>query len=56
MNSSNRVVGEHSIGAEARPARYSGAYRKENVGMSNDNADEKSARRKTKVSSAMLIS
>ena len=37
-------------------ARHCGEDRKENVGISNDNADEKSARRKTKDSSAMLIS
>lgn len=36
--------------------RYCGAYRKENVGISNDKAGEKPAHRKTKVSSAMLIS
>ena len=36
--------------------RYAGADRKENVGISNDNAGEKPAHRKTKVSSAMLIS
>ena len=35
---------------------HAGEATKENVGISNDNADEKSARRKTKVSSAMLIS
>ena len=35
---------------------YPGAHRKENVGISNDNAGEKPAHRKTKVSSAMLIS
>ena len=35
---------------------YCGAYRKENVGISNDKAGEKPAHRKTKVSSAMLIS
>ena len=33
-----------------------GAFRKENVGMSNDKISEKLIRRKTKVSSAMLIS
>ena len=32
-----------------------GAYRKANVGISSDNACEKHAHRKTKVSSAMLI-
>ena len=36
--------------------RLAGAARKENVGMSNDNAGEKPAHRKPKVSSAMLIS
>ena len=36
--------------------RGDGADRKENVGISNDNAGEKPAHRKTKVSSAMLIS
>lgn len=35
---------------------HCGAYRKENVGISNDKAGEKPAHRKTKVSSAMLIS
>jgi hypothetical protein len=30
--------------------RHVGAYRKENVGMSNDKAGEKPAHRKTKVS------
>ena len=32
-----------------------GAFRKENVGISNDNAGEKPAHRKTKVSYSMLI-
>ena len=36
--------------------RRSGLDRKENVGISNDNVGEKPTRRKTKVSSAMLIS
>ena len=36
--------------------RFAGAHRKENVGISNDNAGEKPAHRKTQVSSAMLIS
>ena len=39
-----------------RTVRYPGAYRNENVGISNDNAGEKPAHRKTKVSAAMLIS
>ena len=36
--------------------RFPGGYRKANVGISNDNAGEKPAHRKTKVSTAMLIS
>ena len=36
-------------------AMYCGANRKANVGISNDNAGEKPAHRKTKVSRAMLI-
>jgi hypothetical protein len=39
-----------------RAVRPCGADRKANVGISNDNAGEKPAHRKTKVSSAMLIS
>ena len=34
---------------------HAGATRSKNVGTSNHNADEKSARRKTKVSFPMLI-
>ena len=36
--------------------RYAGAATNENVGISNENAGEKPARRKTKVSPAMLVS
>lgn len=36
--------------------RLFGVYTKENVGISNDNVGEKPTHRKTKVSSAMLIS
>ena len=36
--------------------KFSGAYRNENVGISNDKGGEKPPHRKTKVSSAMLIS
>jgi hypothetical protein len=39
-----------------RFVRVAGLERKENVGISNDNAGEKPAHRKTKVSTAMLIS
>ncbi len=35
---------------------YAGAARKANVGISNDKGGEKPPRRKTKVSTAMLIS
>ena len=50
------MVGEHCNNVEGVPARDAGAVTKENVGISNDNAGEKPAHRKTKVSSAMLIS
>ena len=49
-------VGEHSIQRRRSDVSHSGAYRKANVGISNDKAGEKPAHRKTKGSSAMLIS
>ena len=52
----SRGVGEHCSAAEGVPARDAGGATNENVGISNDNAGEKPARRKTKVSPAMLIS
>ena len=51
-----QVVGEHSKLGRRRFVRIAGLFRKENVGISNDNAGEKPAHRKTKVSFAMLIS
>ena len=50
-----RVVGEHSYCTEARPARASGAVRRDNVGMSNHNPNEKLEPRKSKVSVALAI-
>ena len=50
------VVGEHSKLGRRCDVSHAGLFRKENVGISNDNAGEKPAHRKTKVSSAMLIS
>ena len=44
------VVGEHSIQRRSSVVRHCGAYGKANVGISNDNAGEKPAHRKTKVS------
>ena len=44
------LVGEHSIQRRRCAARRVGAYGKANVGISNDKAGEKPARRKTKVS------
>ena len=41
---------------EAEGVSHGGAYRSENVGTSNRNAGEIPARRKTKVSFAMVIS
>ena len=49
------MVGEHSYCTEAVLVRGGGAIRRENVGMSNRKADEKSAPRKSKVSSATKI-
>ena len=49
------AVGEHSYCAEAVPVRDGGVIRRENVGMSNHNPDEKSGPRKPKVSVAMAI-
>ena len=49
------MVGEHSYADEARPARASGGIRRENVGMSNHNPNEKLEPRKSKVSVALAI-
>ena len=48
-------IGEHFKCAEGGPARAAGALERENVGMSNHKADENSAPRKSKVSSATQI-
>ncbi len=40
---------------EWAPRGRPGAHGRENVGMSNDNAGEKPAHRKTEVSPAMLV-
>ena len=50
------VVREHSHHHEAKGATHSGVLRRENAGTSNRNAGENPARRKIKVSLAMLIS
>jgi len=44
------VVGEHFHFIEAASARSGGGMGRENVGISNHKADEKSAPRKSKVS------
>ena len=49
------MVGEHSICTEGVAVRHAGADRRENVGVSNRNAGEKPAPRKSKVSVAMSI-
>ena len=49
------MVGEHSDCCEGSPARGTGAFGSENVGMSNRKLDEKSNPRKSKVSVAMAI-
>lgn len=48
-------VGEHFFRSEVVLARGDGAEGRENVGMSNRMSDEKSDRRKSKVSVAMAI-
>jgi hypothetical protein len=50
-----RTVGERSVRAEGKGVIHAGAYGSENAGTSNHNAGENPARRKTKVSSAMVI-
>ena len=52
---SDGVVGERSISSEAGSARTCGAYRSENVGMSNHNSGEIPEHRKPKVSWAMNV-
>ena len=42
------VVGEHSNQRRSLVVRHSGAFRKANVGISNDKAGENPAHRKTK--------
>ena len=49
------MVGEHSVFIEARSARTSGGYGRENVGMSNHYPNEKLGPRKSKVSVALAI-
>ena len=49
------MVGEHFLGGEGHDVSRTGAQGRENVGMSNHKADEKSAPRKFKVSVAMAI-
>ena len=51
----DQAVGERSVRTEAKGITHGGAYRSENAGTSNHNAGENPARRKTKVSSAMVI-
>ncbi len=52
---SRRLVGEHSIRDEGSSARRTGAYGRENAGMSNRNPAEMAGRRKGKDSLAMEI-
>ena len=51
-----QVVGEHCNLRRRCAVRHAGVITKENVGISNDKGGEKPPNRKTKVSSAMLIS
>jgi hypothetical protein len=49
------MVGEHSYRTEVPAVRRDGAVRRENVGMSNHNPNEKLEPRKSKVSVALAI-
>ena len=51
----SKAVGERPLCDEGVGVTRTGAERSENVGTSNHNAGENPARRKTKVSSAMVI-
>ena len=51
----SKAVGERSYRAEGKGVTHAGALRSENAGTSNHNAGENPARRKIKVSSAMMI-
>ena len=51
----DRSVEERSKGGEGRPIRTAGPLGSEYAGISNEKTDEKSVRRKPKVSWAMLI-
>ena len=50
------MVEERSVGLRRCAVRHAGGIGRENADMSNDNAGENPARRKPKVSCAMLIS
>ena len=50
-----RAVGEHSVGTEGVGVSHAGAYRREHPGMSSENFDENSKRRKPKVSPSMSV-
>ena len=49
------AVGEFSNRYEGEGVTHTGTVRSKNVGTSNHNAGEKPARRKTKVSSSMIV-
>ena len=44
------LVGEHTVRAEAVPARYGGPISRDHAGMSSDKTGEKPVHRKPKVS------
>jgi len=55
VSEARAVVGEHLYCTEVLDVSRDGAIRRENVGMSNHNPDEKSGHRKPKVSLAMIV-
>ena len=50
-----KAVGEHSVGDEGVGVNRAGAHRSEYPGISNENFDENSKRRKPKVSPSMSV-
>ena len=49
------MVEEHSKQQRRCDVSYAGAFRRDDVGMSNDNVSEKLTRRKSEVSSVKII-
>ena len=55
MDGRKTVVEEHSKQQRRCDVSHAGAFRRDDVGMSNDNVSEKLTRRKSEVSSVKII-